>query len=59
MDKEEDGGTKYQRALERLERLQQTLYSLGGINMPTEGTIGFYDLDLGTLGSSAIVGAGG
>lgn len=59
INKEEDGGTKYQRALDRLESLQQTIYSLGGINMPTEGTIGFYDLDLDTVGSSAIVGAGG
>jgi len=59
INKEEDGGTKYQNALDRLESLQQTIYSLGGINMPTEGTTGFYDLDLGTVGSSAIVGAGG
>ena len=59
INKEEDGGTKYKNALDRLESLQQTIYSLGGIKMTTEGTTGFYDLDLGTVGSSAIVGAGG
>ena len=57
INKEEDGGTKYQLALDRLERLQQTLYSLGGIKMPTGdvGGAGITDFK-DVTGSQAIVG---
>jgi len=56
---------EYRSAVARIKALEETLYGVAGVRMPTVGTGGaggpraFYDLDLGPLGSSAIVGAGG
>ena len=59
---------EYRSAVARIKTLEETLYGVAGVGMPTVGTggvggaggpISIYDLDLGTAGSSAIVGAGG
>ena len=58
IDQEKEGGAEsYRRAVDRLERLQETLYSLGGIKMPTGDVGGAGIVDFRNItGSQAIVG---
>ena len=58
IDQEKEGGAEsYRRAVDRLERLQETLYSLGGIKMPTGDIGGAGIVDFRNItGSQAIVG---